>query len=311
MKNRLYFMLGAAMFLLGSFWTYAEEKASAAPRNVQDVYPGLSNGAFTYAELKALPEGVLLKTEGVEIKEDTINKIIDSQPQQAREELKKNAFFVLEQEATKQILLSQAQKTAVQSKAEIPKEENALISRFFETVVFKKIEITDEELKDFYEKNRDMCGGATFEQIGASLKDYLISQKKQQMASAYIHDLGKQIPIQISDGWVKQQAVMAFDNPVDKARKSSKPSMVDFGASGCKPCDMMAPILETLRTKYEGKANVLFIHVREQQILASRYGVQSIPLQVFFDKDGKEVFRHTGFFPQDQIEKKLSELGVH
>lgn len=311
MKNRLYFMLGAVLFLSGSFWTYAEEKASGTPKNVHDVYPGLSNGAFTYAELKALPEGVLLKAEGVEIKEDAIAKIIDSQPQQSREELKKNAFFVLEQEATKQILLSLAQKTAMQSKAEIPKEENALISRFFETVVFKKIEITDEELKGFYEKNREMCGGATFEQIGASLKDYLISQKKQLMASAYIHDLGKQMPIQISEGWVKQQAAMAFDNPVDKARKSGKPSMIDFGASGCRPCDMMAPVLETLRTKYEGKANVLFIHVREQQILASRYGVQSIPIQVFFDKDGKEVFRHTGFFPQDEIEKKLGELGVH
>jgi len=62
--------------------------------------------------------------------------------------------------------------------------------------------------------------------------------------------------------------------------------------------------------KYEDKANVLFIHVREQQILAYRYGVQSIPTQVFFDKDGKEVFRHNGFFPQEEIEKKLKELGI-
>lgn len=41
-----------------------------------------------------------------------------------------------------------------------------------------------------------------------------------------------------------------------------------------------------------------------------RYGIDAIPTQIFFDKEGKEVFRHTGFFPQEQIEKKLSELGA-
>ena len=100
------------------------------------------------------------------------------------------------------------------------------------------------------------------------------------------------------------------DNPVDKARASGKPSMVDFGRDGCRPCDMMAPILETLKKDYEGKAEILFVHVGEEQILAARYDVRSIPVQVFFDKDGKEVFRHTGFFPQDEIEKKLAKMGV-
>jgi len=59
-----------------------------------------------------------------------------------------------------------------------------------------------------------------------------------------------------------------------------------------------------------GHPNVLFVHVREEQVLAARYGVQSIPVQVFFDKDGREVFRHVGFFPQEELEKKLAEMGV-
>jgi thioredoxin 1 len=96
---------------------------------------------------------------------------------------------------------------------------------------------------------------------------------------------------------------------VDKARASGKPSLVDFGSTGCRPCDMLAPILEALKEKYAGKLNVLFIHIGQEQILASRYGIQTIPAQVFFDKNGKEVFRHIGFFPQDEIEKKLAELG--
>jgi len=44
-------------------------------------------------------------------------------------------------------------------------------------------------------------------------------------------------------------------------------------------------------------------------VLGSRFGVRTIPLQVFFDRDGKEVFRHVGVFPEAQIRAKLSELG--
>jgi thiol-disulfide isomerase/thioredoxin len=310
MKTTLYVVFITAVFFVGFSSTFAEEKTAYAPKIVHDIYPGLTMGALSYAQLNQLPEGILLKAEGVEIKADAIAKTIDSQPQQAQEEFKKNAFFILEQEATKQLLLSLAKKSLLQPKVEIPKEDNAIIQQFFETAVFKTVEVTDTEIKDFYEKNKDMCGGATLDQIKSSLKEYVLGQKKQQMASDYIRDLGKQVPIAVSESWTKQQAALAFDNPVDKARKSGKLSMVDFGATGCKPCDMMTPILETLRKKYEGKVNVLFVHVREQQILASRYGVQSIPIQVFFDKDGKEVFRHNGFFPQEEIEKKFKELGA-
>jgi thioredoxin 1 len=109
---------------------------------------------------------------------------------------------------------------------------------------------------------------------------------------------------------VKDQATLARDNPVDRARMSGRPSLVDFGATGCRPCDMMAPILADLKKKYHDELNVIFVHVRKEQILAARYGVQGIPEQVFFDRDGKEVFRHTGFFPQDEIEKKLKAMGV-
>jgi thioredoxin 1 len=86
--------------------------------------------------------------------------------------------------------------------------------------------------------------------------------------------------------------------------------MVDFGADGCRPCDMLKPILESLKTDYDGKANILFVHVRDEQVLATRYGIDMIPVQIFFDKDGNEVFRHVGFWPKDQIVAKFVEMGV-
>lgn len=310
MKSKSALCVIIAVVLISGSSVWAQQKADNPPKTVEELYPGLTSAALSMAVLQDLPDGILLKAETIEITSESISKIIDSQPAQVREELQKNAFFILEQEATPQILLSLAKKAAAQPQAEIPKDENELITQYFETVVFKNIEVTDAELKTFYENNKEICGGATFEQIEASLKDYLIAQKKQDTASSYIQTLGSQMPIQVSRAWVAKQAVLTFDNPVDKARKSGKPSLVDFGASGCRPCDMMTPILETLSKKYEGKVNVLFVHVREQQILASRYGIQSIPVQVFFDKNGREVFRHIGFFAQDEIEKKFREMGI-
>ncbi|MGH2271114.1 thioredoxin family protein [Anaerohalosphaeraceae bacterium U12dextr] len=310
MKSKSALLAIMTVVLISSSSVWAQQKAENPFKTVEEVYPGLTSGGLSLAVLTDLPEGILLKAGTVEMTSENISKIIDSQPEPVREELKKNAFFILEQEAAGRILLDLAKKAAVQPQVEIPKDENELIRQFFETAVFKNIEVTDAEIKTFYENNKDMCGGATFEQIKSSLKEYVLDQKKQQIASEYIRDLGKQIPIQVSESWVKQQAALAFDNPVDKARKSGKPSVVDFGASGCRPCDMMTPILETLAKKYEGKVNVLFVHVREQQILAARYGIQSIPVQVFFDQNGREVFRHTGFFAQDEIEKKFKEMGI-
>jgi thiol-disulfide isomerase/thioredoxin len=143
-----------------------------------------------------------------------------------------------------------------------------------------------------------------------SLRQYLLNQKKQEAVRDFIRNLGKKTDIAVSESWLARQAVLARDNPVDKVRDSGKPSLVDFGATGCRPCDMMAPILEHLKAKYKGKLNVVFVHVRERQVLGAKYGIQTIPVQAFFDKDGNEVFRHVGFFPQEEIEMKLKEMGV-
>lgn len=297
-------LMSAASFI------YAEEQKEAPPKKLRDVYPSLTSGMLAYAELETLPEGTLFQAEGVEIKAESITKIIDSQPEAAKEEFKKNAFFILEQEATNQLLLHTAKEALAQSETKVPLEVNRIVQQFFEQEVFKNVEVADREVQEFYEKNKDMFGGASLSQVAASLEAYLVSQKKQQAASEYVRTLGQHVEIQVSESWIRKQAALALDNTVDKARGSGRPSLVDFGADGCKPCDMMAPILETLRAKYEGRVNVVFVHVREQQILASRYGIQSIPVQVFYDKKGKEVFRHAGFFPQEEIEKKLKEMEV-
>ncbi|MBF0375975.1 MAG: thioredoxin fold domain-containing protein [Desulfamplus sp.] len=87
-------------------------------------------------------------------------------------------------------------------------------------------------------------------------------------------------------------------------------TMVDLGAKKCIPCKMMAPILEKLEKAYSGKAAIVFIDVWENKEEAQKFGISAIPTQIFFDADGKEVTRHTGFMPEDAIVEQLSKMGV-
>ncbi len=87
-------------------------------------------------------------------------------------------------------------------------------------------------------------------------------------------------------------------------------TMIDLGAHKCIPCKMMAPILKKLKTEYDGKASIIFIDVWEHREQASRFGIRAIPTQIFFDKDGREVYRHVGFMGEDAIVRQLEEMGV-
>ena len=87
-------------------------------------------------------------------------------------------------------------------------------------------------------------------------------------------------------------------------------TLVDLGAASCIPCKMMAPILEKLEKRYRGKAAVVFIDIRFHRNAGEHFGIRAIPTQIFFDKNGKETFRHEGFLSEEAIVKKLSALGV-
>jgi thioredoxin 1 len=284
--------------------------SSPKPRTVNQLYPGLTTGAMSCAAASTLPEGVVLRAGEIVIENNELIEEIGKAPEQMRPKLKKHAFFVLEQIATIKLLLAEARAEAVKGDKDISeKDEQAIIQDYLRALA-KTAKVSEAEILDFYNGNTEMFDGASLVQIKPQIEQFLLQQKQQELINEHIRMIGRRMQIEISSSWLKVQAVLARDNPVDKARASGRASLVDFGSSGCVPCDMMAPILETLREKYNGKVNVIFIHVGEEPMLASRYGVQSIPVQIFFDKTGKEVFRHVGFFAQEQIEGKLSEMRV-
>lgn len=87
-------------------------------------------------------------------------------------------------------------------------------------------------------------------------------------------------------------------------------TMLDLGATECIPCKMMAPIMEELEKEYRGKAAIVFIDVWKHRDQGSKFGIRAIPTQIFYDKNGKEVYRHEGFMDKETIVAILQKLGV-
>jgi thioredoxin 1 len=83
-------------------------------------------------------------------------------------------------------------------------------------------------------------------------------------------------------------------------------TVVDFWATWCGPCRMIAPILEQLVDEYEGKVTVAKLDVDANPRAAARFGVRSIPTLLFF-KDGKLVDQVIGAVPKSIIEAKLQQ----
>jgi thioredoxin 1 len=100
----------------------------------------------------------------------------------------------------------------------------------------------------------------------------------------------------------------ATTNAMVKARL---PRLVDLGADKCIPCKKMAPILSELKTNYVGQLEVEFIDVWKEPDAAKAYKIRLIPTQIFYDANGKEAFRHEGFYGKEDILAKCKELGVN
>jgi thioredoxin 1 len=87
------------------------------------------------------------------------------------------------------------------------------------------------------------------------------------------------------------------------------PRLVDLGTTTCAPCKAMLVVMDDLERSYGNQLAVEFINVQQQEEASRKYGVRVIPTQIFLDPDGKELFRHTGFFATEAVVAKWRELG--
>jgi thioredoxin 1 len=87
-----------------------------------------------------------------------------------------------------------------------------------------------------------------------------------------------------------------------------KPALYDFGRSMCIPCKEMEKILGSIKGKYGNQIEVRLVMAEKNEDMFKQYKIMLIPTQVFLDASGKEVFRHVGLYPENELVAKLKEL---
>lgn len=277
-------------------------------QTVNEAFPGLASTSLMSARLSDLPSGVLLRCGDINITQDNLNSRLNLLPSELQAKVKNDQFYLLEDAAAQSLLNSEAYDWSIKNKVS-KKTTDELIGAYLSSRV-AGVTVSDADAKRFYVDNKDDIGDTPFSEAEASIKTVLMDDKRQQALAAYIAALSDRYDVEVDKTWAAKQYPVAMDNLVEKARKGGKPLLIDFTSSTCPPCKRLAPILEEVKTEYAGKLDMLVVNIDDEPILGARYGANSVPMQLFYDKTGKETFRHVGFYAKAKIVAKLAEIGV-
>lgn len=99
-----------------------------------------------------------------------------------------------------------------------------------------------------------------------------------------------------------------------KPKKTVMPSVtfVEIGSVNCIPCRAMQPIMKAVEEEYKGQVKIVFhdVWTEKGKMDAAKYNIRVIPTQVFLDRDGKEYYRHEGYYPKDDVVRVIKMQGV-
>jgi thioredoxin 1 len=222
----------------------------------------------------------------------------------------------LDQVITKEVVLQEAQRLGVKADPEARGEDVdlSIMQNLLKKEVLGKIEVDPKEVAEVYKQHKDQMGKKSLTEATPMIEEAIRELKGKEKVEEYLASLRNKSKIDIDESRLKDLTALPpatnTNEEFQQAIKSGKPLLVDFGSNSCMPCRQLRPILKEIEKKYAGKARILIIDVYKYKDLAREYRVQLIPTLIFFDKRGKEVYRHVGAWDKDSIVEKLKEAGA-
>ncbi len=107
-----------------------------------------------------------------------------------------------------------------------------------------------------------------------------------------------------------QKGQVLVTNSLDLDFSGYKVTFIELGADRCIPCRQMQPIMKAIAEEFAGTIQVVFYDVWKDPEPGRKYSIQLIPTQVFINREGREIFRHVGLYPKQEILKMLKEKAI-
>lgn len=322
-----------ALVLLGGF-LFNKARQSSIPEESRVVTPAPEQksqkemdlpkkeeeAVETYPEIVA-PEKkervILAKVNGRIITSEALDRELATLPVQYKRIFEEDKEEFLNQLITKEILLQEAERQGLENEKEVREKIEAdkehrkeiLIQELIQGIT-GEVEVSQKEIRKLYGELKSEMPGKSFQEVKAQLKVYLLQQRRKEKLEARIEELKSKAKITRNEEWLKAQRMAKMKNPLDEALKKGKPVLADFGRGVCIPCKQMKPVLEELAAEYKEKTSILIIEIDEYPALTRRHHIRLIPTQIFFDAQGKEIYRHEGFLSKKAIKEKFKDMGV-
>lgn len=269
------------------------------------------------ADSLVLTDDVLAIVNNEKITKKQLDSMLNLMPPQIKDFYKDDKPGFLEELITRQLLITEAKRQKIDKQedykgyvSENPDKKEDIMVNLLLRKIASNLTVSETELKEFFNQYKDQLPNKDYESVKEQLRPMAIEEKQRQTIEDLINNLKAKAKIVRNEKWRKTAEALAGDNPLSRALKSGRPVLADFGRGTCIPCKMMQPILEKLQKEYTNKAEILILDVGEYASLARKYKIIMIPTQIFFDSSGREVFRHQGFMPEQDLVAQLKKLGV-
>ena len=264
-----------------------------------------------------LSDDVLAIVNNEKITKKQLDSMLNIMPTQIKDFYQDDKPGFLEELIIRQLLITEAKRQKIDKQedykeyiSENPDKKEDIMVNLLLRKIASNLTVSETELKEFFNQYKDQLPNKDYESVKEQLRPMAIEEKQRQTIEDLINNLKAKAKIVRNEKWIKAAEALAGDNPLNRALKSGRPVLADFGRGTCIPCKMMQPILEKLQKEYTNKAEILILDVGEYASLARKYKIIMIPTQIFFDSSGREVFRHQGFMPEQDLVAQLKKMGV-